>query len=296
MAKSVYKVPADLNTSTLDSMIALRTKDGVGFAPQPLKVILAYLLSGLGCFWMIMNGFIKYGTLFQKILFAIVWACLTVLLCTYDHTHRMNAFRVVTLITYMQSSARKIMTRMSSNVLPFYTVVGIKQNGIDKKTGLIRFEDGTFGYMYRVVGSASILLFEEDKVAIIDRVDSFYRKLECESECIFMTTKSAQAVYKQVAALKKTYDALEEDDTDLRALLDEQFRVLKNYVGGSFKSIHQYMIVKGDNMEQLRHTKSVLQSEIEGSSLMIKRCVPLGYDDIISALQLIYKGKDGSKS
>jgi hypothetical protein len=188
------------------------------------------------------------------------------------------------------------MTRRASNAIPFYSIVGIKKDGIDKKTGMISWEDGTYGFMYRVVGSASILLFDADKIAIIDRVDSFYRKMDTESEIIFLTTKSAQPVYKQVSALKETYDNLQDDDPDLRALANEQFGVLKNYVGGSFRATHQYMIIKGDNKEALSKTKAVVQSELENSSLMIKRCVPLKYNDIISVLQLVYRGKDGGKS
>ena len=89
---------------------------------------------------------------------------------------------------------------------------------------------------------------------------------------------------------------MQDDDPDLKMLANEQFGVLKNYVGGSFRAIHQYMIIKSDNMEELKKSKAVLQSELENSTLMIKRCVPLYYDDIINVLQLVYRGKDGGKA
>lgn len=296
MAKSVYKIPADLDASYLDMEIAIRSNDGIGVKPLPMKIVFTYLISFLVCFWAVMNSFISRGTVLQKILFVILWIAFTFLLGKYDATHRMQGALVPTLLNYMPTLSRRVVTRSNSNAIPFYSIVGIKKDGIDKRTGMISFEDGTYGYMYRVVGSASVLLFDSDRNAILDRVDAFYRKLGTESEQIFITTKSSQAVYKQVASLKKTYDNLVVKDPDLVMLANEQFGILKNYVGGSFKAIHQYLIIKADNKEMLLQTKSVLQSELENSTMMIKRCVPLYYEDITHVFGLIFKGKDGSKA
>lgn len=296
MAKSAYKIPTDLNASYLDLEIALRSSDGVGIKPLPLKLILAYLLSALCCLWCIMNSFVKYGNVLQIGLFAILWCMLTLLLCKYDSTHRMQAQLIPTIITYANKGNRRVLTRKNASALPFYQIAGFKKEGIDKKTGLIHFQDGTFGFMYRIVGSASILLFDSDKVAILERVERYYQKVGTEMEHIFITTKSSQAVYKQLAAIKEVYDNLEEDDEDLKMLANEQFAILRDYVGGSFKAIHQYLVIKGDSKEELIRAKKVLASEVENSSLMIKRCVPLKYNDIVNVLELIYKGKDGGKS
>lgn len=293
--KDSYKIPSGLDASFLDVEIAIKSPDGVGVRPLPVKLIGLYLLSGLACIYLVMNSFVRYGTLAQKVLFIILWVMLTMLLCKYDSTHRFQFMKVPALISYLPRKARTLMTRKSSNPLPFYALVGLKRDGIDKKTGLLSFEDGTYGYMYRVVGNASVLLFEEDKRAIVDRVDAFYRKMGYEAELIFLTAKSAQAVYKQVASLKDTYDRLEDKDPDLVALANEQFDVLKNHVGGAYKAIHQYLIIKGDNREALSATKSVLQSELQSSQLMVKRCSVLSYDDMVHAFQLVYCGKDGGK-
>ena len=173
--------------------------------------------------------------------------------------------------------------------MPFYQIVGIES--VDENTGLVKYTDGTFAYWYRVVGSASILLFDADKQAILDRVDNFYRKMNTDSEVIFITTKSSQQIYKQVLALKRKYDNLEVRDPDLIMLANEQFSTLKDYVGDSFKCIHQYMVIKADNKEVLMQTKNIIASEAENSSLMIKRCIAMYKDDILAALQLIYSGK-----
>ena len=289
MAKQSYKIPFDLNASYSDMEIALRTKDGIGLKPMAMKNVLAYLLGFLGCFWLTQKTFIAYGTVLHKIIFAAAFLWLVFLLCKSDATQRMQVSLIAPLANYIIPGNRKILTRSNSNAAPFFSVVNIEK--IDQKTGLIEFADGTYGYMYRVVGSASILLFDGDRTSIIDRVDAFYRKMNTDSEFIFVTVKSSQAVYRQLAALKRVYDNMETRDDDLIALANEQFSDLKGFVGDKFKSIHQYMILKCDNKEVLAQTKNLLQSEVENSSRMIKRCVPLYFDDIIPVLETIYKGK-----
>lgn len=171
----------------------------------------------------------------------------------------------------------------------FYNLARIKS--IDKVTGRVEHVDGTFSYWYRVTGSASILLFAEDKNAVLNRVEGFWRTQSTECETIFITTKSSQKVYKQLANLKRRYDNLECRDPDLIMLANEQFHDLKDFVGREFKSIHQYMILKADNKEALLKAKNTLQAEVENSGQMIKHCSALLYDDIVDLLGLIFRGR-----
>lgn len=289
MAKERYRVPFDLAASHADMEIALRTKDGIGFKPMPIRNVMAYVIGFLACFYLIINSVMKLAPLPVKIIFAAVWCMGTVMLCKRDPTQRMQAALISPLLNYIPKPSRVVMTRSHQNAAPFYSCVGIES--IDDASGLIGFHDGTYGYMYRVIGSASILLFDEDKIAILDRVEAFYRKMNTDSEIIFLTVKSSQAVYKQIAALKRRYDKIKARDPDLLGLANEQFDVLRNFVGGSFRSVHQYMILKCDNKEVLGQTKNILKSEVENSTRMIKRCTALYEDDIIGVLQAIYKGK-----
>ena len=270
--------------------IAIQSKDGLGAKPLPIKVILTWVASIVICFYIITHTIISKGAIWQIIMFVILWLLMTLLLAKYDGTKRMQAELSPALLNYIPKGNRHIITRTSSDSGAFWQIVG--RESINQKTGLIEFTDGTFGFGYRVVGSASILLFDDDKNAILNRVDSFYRKMGCEVECIFITTKSAQTVYKQVANLKRRYDSLEVRDPDLRNLANEQFHVLKHYVGGSFKSVHQYLILKADNKEVLMQSKNVLQSEVENSSLMIKKCEALTYQDTCDVSRIIYRGKE----
>lgn len=290
MAKSAYKIPYGLDTSYGDMEISIKSGDAaMSSKPLPIKILLAYLMSLVCCVWVMTQTIISSGSLPQLICFVICWVLLTLVLFKQDATGRMQAELILTLLNYIPKKARQVITRNSANALPFYQIAGIDR--IDKKSGLVVYTDGTYGYWYRVVGSASVLLFDADKRAILDRVDGFYQKMNTECEVIFITTKAAQQVYKQVANLKRRYDRLEVRDPELLELADEQFRCLKNYVGKEFKSVHQYLVLKADNKEVLLQSKNILQSEVENSTRMIKRCIPMFYDDIVAVLEQIYCGK-----
>lgn len=286
MAKAVYKIPADLDASHLDMEIAIQSKDGVGIKPLPIRIILSYVISAMLCFFVLFKTPISNASMLQKIIFVILWVIITFWLCKFDKTKIMQMQLIPVFFDYLPKPSRKVFTRKTSNATPFLGIVGISD--IDDKTGMIYYTDGTFGYWYRVVGSASVLLFEDDKEAILSRVDSFYRKIGNDCECVFITTKEGQKVYRQVASLKRRYDKLTSDDPDLLKVADEQLHILTDFVGGTFKSIHQYLVIKADNKEALLSNKNVLQSEVENSSLMIKQCIPMYKEDVYDILKDIY--------
>lgn len=287
MAKTSYRIPTALNQKFGDTPISLKTKDNVGPRPIPIRTILLYLVSGLMCFLAVTKTIVASGTVFQKFLFVALWILISWVLFSVDGTGRMQFQLIPTLVNYLPKSSRYMVTRTDNNPSAFYCVVGIKDIG---KNGLVTFCDGSFGYFYSVVGSASKLLFESDRDRILDRVDGFFRKISTECEVQFITTKSAQRVHKQKLAMRDRYKNL--SDPELKALAQKEFDCLHRYVGGRYKSIHQYMLIKGDNYEVLENTKNVVRAEVESSTRMIRRCMPLKRAGVESLLAQIYRGKE----
>lgn len=287
MAKPGYRIPMSLDQSYGDTVISLRNKDDIGLKPLPIKTIMLYLASIIGGFLVLQRTVVSTGTFIQKALFIIFWLALTWILLSLDDTNRMQIQLIPTLFSYIPRSSRYVLTRKDSSPSAFYSIVGIKDVG---RNGLVTFADGTYGYFYSVVGSASTLLFEEDRNRILDRVDNFYRKIHTECELVFITTKSAQRVHKQKLALKRRFDNL--TDPELKALAIKQFDCLNNYVGKAFKSIHQYMLIKGDNFEMLEQAKNIVRAEVEGSQRMIRKCMPLKQKSVETLLTQIYCGKE----
>lgn len=288
MAKKVYKIPAPLDDNYLNMEIAIQNKDGVGLKPLPVRVILVWLASILALFFLETNGggILAHGGLFLQILFAVTWLGFTWVMTLTDKSHKMQMEWIPALMIYLNKASRTVMTRRTSNANPFYHIVGIES--IDEDTGLVHYVDKTFGYWYSVVGTASVLLFPEDRDAILDRVQAFYEKIGTDCEITFMTTKEAQKVNKQLAHLMAQYKILEFRDPDVDTLVREQYNALASHVGREFKSIHQYMVLKGDSREALSVLNTIVMGEYEASSLMFKQCTPLYKSDIEEVLYRIY--------
>lgn len=290
MAKEIYKIPDTLDKSMGDMEISLQSSDGIGVRPMPISVILMYAASIILWFFAVAKTFIADGGIVLIVIFSALWFALTVVLLKRDKTGLPQASLVVSMLNYLPKNMRYVITRNNAKARDFYNIVGI--DSIDGDKGLIMFADGTYGYMYRVVGTGSVLLFDEDRRAILDRVDKFYAKMKPDYELIYITCKEAQKVYRQVAHLKDRYDNLVVDDPDLKAVADMEYRYLKDIVGGQFRSIHQYLIIKADNTEALTVGKNMLQAEVENSTYMFKQCTALFGDDIYDVLRTIYKGKE----
>ena len=290
MAKKNYNIPTSIDKSYMDMEINLQTKDGIGGKPLPISLVVSYLVSILMGFFVLNKSFMVNALFFTKALYVILWLVLTVLLLRRDDTGTPQFSLVASMFNYLPKQKRYVTTRTTSRPVDFYHILGIEN--IDAKRGLIKFVDGGYGYMYQVVGSASILLFENDRDAILDQVDKFWRKVKTDAEWLFITVKEPQNVTKQIGSLKRRYDALDNDDPDLKGLANTQYKILSNIVGKEYRSIHQYLILRAENPEVLTVAKNVLQGEVENSSLMFKQCTALFDDDLYRVLSSIYRGEE----
>ena len=288
MAKANYKIPASLDENYLSMEIAIQSKDGVGFKPLAVRVILVWLFGLLSLVYICINekSIIAEAGYVMQAIFAIVWLLFIYFITRMDKSHRMQLELIPAMLIYMQKGNRTVITRKTANGAQFYGIVGI--DSIDPESGMVTYMDGTYAYWYAVVGTASVLLFPEDRDAILNRVKDFYDKIGTDSEIIFMTTKEPQRVHKQVAHLVAQHKALTYKDPDINSLVREQYSVLKDFVGKEFKSLHQYMIIKGDTREGLSAINNIVMAESRGSSLMFKECVPMYSEDICDVLRLVY--------
>jgi hypothetical protein len=286
VAKNIYKIPASLSRSFLDHEISLGGR-GWQIKPVPIKVIFFWLVSMFAMFWTLNSTFLKNADWWILALVVIWWLVATAFFGGYSKTKELKVSSVPALMNYVQPSSRRITTRTSADPSPFYSIVGV--DAVDA-SGFITWGDGSVGQAYLVVGSASVLVFAQDKISILNRVDAFYRKVETTAEFIWLTTKEPQRVYRQLANLEMRNRHLEVEDADLFELMEEQHAILKNYVGGSFNSIHQYLVIKADNLEALRRAHTVVQAEVEESSLMIKQLTMLDSTDGLEMFGTVYAG------
>ncbi|WP_284982289.1 hypothetical protein [Arthrobacter sp. efr-133-TYG-118] len=290
MAKSSYRITTPLNRGYLDHEISFPIF-GWQIPATPLKQ-LVFLGGGmLVVVWAAMTTFIKDANPGLIALF-VIWGFIAVFyLGGLTKTRELRFRTVPAFLAYAPKRARHVVTRRNADPSEFYSIVGIDDVTDD---GEIRYADRSVGQIYLVVGSASYLLFDEDRVAILDRVDSFWRKVQTTCEYDFITTKEPQRIYHQLANLERRNQALEIRDPHLLELQNEQHDILTEHVGGKFSSIHQYVLLKGKSSEALRQAHLILQAEVEQSSLMVKEATVLDREESYQMLRVFYQGVDGA--
>lgn len=283
--KQTYKIPSALDRSFLDHEVPL-SAGGWTAPPMPLKVILFWVGSLVTVFWVVTQTWVSSSAWFLQIFVVLWWLIATAFFGKFGKTKELNLFTVPALFNYAPAAARRITTRSKSSPTGFYSIVGIDE--VDE-TGFIKWNDGTVGQAYAVVGSASVLLFDSDRQAILDRVDAYWRKSDTNVEHIFVTTKEPQKVWKQMSNLERQNQNLQNRDPELFELMDEKYEILKDYVGGQFNSVHQYLILKADNPEALRRAHVLLQAEAEDSRMMFRDCSTLDNNDLVEMLRTVYR-------
>lgn len=285
--KDTYKVPVALNRTFMDLEIALNGK-GWSLRPSPLKQLLFYgFMYFLLLPWLVTSTFISNAGVLWIAVFILWYAITVAYLGRLTKTKEMTFSRIPALLAYLPASARNVLTRRSSNPTEFYSIVGIDSVAED---GQIHFAGGDMGRLYLVVGSASYLLFEADRLAMLDRTDLFWRKVETTCEWQWLTTKEPQRVHHQLANLERRNRDLEIRHPDLLELQNESFDILTEHVGGAFSSIHQYLLLRGHSQDGLDRGHKLLQAELEASSLMIKECSTLDRLETLQVLQVLYQG------
>lgn len=285
MAKRVYGIPYSLDSSYLDMEIAIQSKDGIGMRPFPIKNILLGLFGIVTCFILLSKTFIAEGTFNQKVIFVIIWACLCFLLLTINKTKQLGVEKIVSLLNYMQAGSRYVNTRTMAGANPFIQITGFYD--IDEN-GTIRYCDGSLGQVFDIIGNGSVLLFDEHKRMIIDRVDAHYRKIRPNTTYHYVTAKEPQNVYIQASYLAQKKAQLTVNDPDLNAMVDTNMHILKDIVGNSYKSLHQYLIIQAKNQEDLNLALSVFWSEVKTSAHMFKFAEQLNREEVIDFMKNIY--------
>lgn len=283
----MYKVPTSLDASYVDLEFNLQTKDGLGpQTPVNGKTILLGLIAIIAWFYIVFQTPIGDGGILIIGGFTIAWIVLAFLLVKPDKTKRHGFELIVPMINYIPKSGRRANVRSYDNLATIQNITGIES--VDPEDGMLHFVDGTVGRVYSVVGSASILMFDQDKSMILDKVDNFYRKLPVGVEIIFDTVKESQRTDIQVESAIEGFRNLNVKSKGLAKLYKERHQILKYGVGEKFKSIHQYAVLKAPKDESLSEGESLILSDAENEGLMFKRVESLGYDDAVRYIKQLY--------
>lgn len=288
MAKERFKIPTTLDVSYFDMEFSLKSKNGLGVAkPVSAKTLLFGLLFAFAWFYLLFQTFLGRNGVATIVLFTILWLILSVLVVKTDKTGRLGAELVLSAINYLPKSGRVVPTRLADNVRPMQVLTNVET--VDPEDGRIRFLDGQVGRVYHIVGSASSLMFDNDKRRIVDKVDSFYRKLPVGVEVIYDTVYEGHRVDEQVASVKADRKALNVSSPGLRLLLAEQEDILTHAIHESveLKSLHQYLVVRAPSDAELTELENLIYGDMENEGLMFRLVKALGYTETQQYLKSI---------
>lgn len=287
--KENYRIPTSLGESAFDVEVALTGKSGMGLRPMPVGYILVWMGSALGLMWAVSSTFVSASPLGLKAVFCLLWVLVTFLVLRRDELgHQMWAY-IPAAANYLSRRMRTLGCRRTQQAGDLRSLVGIASVETSGRCdGRIRFVDGSFGYVFEVVGNGSRLLFEADKAAIVDRYDGFWRKMDADCSYSIVSCKAPMRVDSQLGAMVRRWRRT--DDEALAALIDEKYKVLREHVGSEFRSTHQYIVARADSREGLRRCVTHIQGECENSSLVFKRVERLGGRQALAVLHDVYCG------
>ncbi len=291
MAKSMYKIPTDLSISYLDQEIGLSNSNQA--KPVQLRLLLSWLGSLFLGFWLVTQTFLRDTGPVVITLFIVWWVTATAFYCRNDETKRMRLLGLSDLPGYLRTGSRRVQVRSGSPAAGLLSIVGFREVTEPHRPGdpaRIEFRDGSVGFAYQVVGSASALLFEADRMAILDRVDAFYRKIDTDSEWLFLTLKRAQRVDTQLASIAARQHQ-HSANPELLALLGERASVLSSEVGKDYLSVQQYLLVRAPNAELLARSHALAIMEASESQLMMRSVEPLDRERTFGLLRELYGGR-----
>lgn len=287
--KNSYKIATSLDRSYLDVEVALQAKSGVGLRPMPLLTIVIWIGAIFGGFILVANADLPLSRLplWGKILFMAALLAFTLFATSRDGGNQTRFLALRNMAAYMfTKKTRLVKTRSTDPATQFARIVGIKD--INEKTGLVTYTDGTVAYFYRITGNASNLLFDSDKEAILTRTDNFYRKMPEFIRMEYVTVKESQKVDLQKANMKRLFQSRDNRDRDIEHIMKLSYKMLDEYVGGEFRSIHQYLILFAGAKEYADKAHAILSNETHSSSLMFSAMEPLYKDDVLRLLRTIY--------
>lgn len=291
MAKERFKIPTTLDRNYFDIEFSLKTKNGVGFEkPVTAKVIVSSILAAFGLVYIVFQSFISKGGIPVIIGFSIAWIAMTGILIKSDKTKRMGLELIISAMNYIPRSGRHVATRMTDIIGPLQRLYNMK--GIDEEDGRIYYLDGSIGYVYHIVGSASALMFEGDKNTIINKVDSFYKKLAVDVDVIFDTVYEGHDVTDQIASVRQDIANLNSNSPGLRALLREEHDILDVAINqqSTLTSLHQYLVVKANDEQDLQSFENLLFGDVQHDGLMFRVARPLGFDESVRYFRKVLNG------
>lgn len=259
-----YKIPYTIDPKFGDYKTSLKMENGQGIDHEfTVRGLLTCVVSASIYFYLVFNS--SYSTFFSEgglpgnILFALGYAgsiYFSLRQISIPGLYGYNS--LAPLMRYLQRGHHRIIrTNSFDKYEPASKFVGMVE---PDSRGRLRFRDGSYGKLYQIVGTASNNTFSSDRARTIDDFENFLRTLPHNVTYTFITNTAGQNVDRQINHLLDELDT--ETDVNMQDYIAGEIREMADYVQKIFVSLHQYMIIRGDDPVALSNAIKMTRSFI----------------------------------
>lgn len=291
-----FTIRSGLADGILDTVIPLGSDNGSFKLKSQLTVRSVVCLLGSALLFMFLAFTTPIGKagVIQDILWMSGYWLLTWLLVRPTPTKMLGYTYAIASFKYANPEFRTLSTRPYCTAKPAVKFIGILDDGVDDD-GNIYFANGDVGQVYELAGNASALMFESDKFVVLEDAHRFYRNINPLTTLTFDTLSSPQRVKPQLKGKVWQLKHMSLVQTNLDRLLKLEARVLRDYVGKEFTTLHQYLIVRSINGTELKLFIDWLDSTLHSNSLYLKDARKLdSKKECLAYLRTIYTSRTRS--
>lgn len=278
--ESIFDVP--INPTKPDSTIQIKREVTV-------KTLLYYFLAFMLFLFFVTKTFLQHSGFIGFALWIPGFLWLTSLLVSPTKTKLLGANLVSPMAKYTNKSLRNVSTRSGMPAVNFADIAHVKTITDE---GLIIYLNNQVAKVYELVGNASLLMFEADRNSILQSVVSFYTNIEPEVNLTYDYALSPQRVYDQMKAKDEQVSRIPLKDkrlANLRKLVQYEQLVMRDYVGNDLRSLHQYLVVKSDNTEDIARFDEWMQNQAGNSAAYLQSYRVLDQDEVYQYLGSVYQ-------
>lgn len=282
----VYKIPYNLSSSVFDIELSIFNNFGRSKRQVTLRTLLIFSVGALIYIGLMTNSFIGNGGFLGITIFTIGYFWFLVQLCMPTLTKQIGLNLFLPMFNYISKDKRYIPTRQTNLIKPIQDIIGIQ--GIEPETAKVIFSNGEVGLVYEVVGNASYLMFDADVRKVLSDANRFYKQVSPKVSITYDFAVEPQRVYKQVSSAIQLKRDLRVESEGLQSLLNNQINFLTTQFGSTFKSYHQYMVVRAKNDEALLDFEELLQRQVAGSFDFIADYQELNEEETLAYFKDVY--------
>lgn len=279
-----------LNDSIMDMVINPTSDKSVIQIKREITVksMLFMVLAVVLAFFLYSQTFLYSGGILGDLVFLAGYGWFTYLLVSPTDTRLMGYNLLRPITRWFNKAYRIISTRAVAPAAPFSALLGVK--GVTED-GMIVFNNDDVGEVFELVGNASILTFKQDRETILDGVRTYYKNISPNVNLIYDSATAPQRVKVQLASKDYQLEHLGIPSKSLRRLILYQRAYLKEVIGQQFKSLHQYVVVRGRAKDDLEIYNEWLNAQVNGSGntgVYVKSYRRLGYAETMGYLKNIF--------